>query len=446
MSLPRSAAPGTASWRPTLAHVRAGGLGVAFAVLALVLQRPDALVLGAPLLAVFAWGQVTRPVGQVRFDMRADRSTVREGESLALVVRAEAPVGTEALAVSLRPNAGVGIEPGNGAMVVVPERAARAGAPDDGDARDTAPERLVFTLGAQRWGRRIAGPGLVGGVSACGAYRFGPAGMPSGQFLALPRPSAFDAAAPVPRPRGLVGVHRSARPREGAEFYALREFRPGDRMRRVHWPRSIREGSLYVRATHADEDTHVALVLDAHQDLTPPDQGPSTLDLGVRSAAAVAEHFLGTGDRVGLTVLSAHRLRPIRPMTGRRHLRTLLVALARVTPRSGREDGPVRERLPHLSGALVVLVSPLASPDVAGLAARIAASGHTVLVIDVLGGARSTGAGASDLAWRIRALERAEEIHALRAHGVPVVPWVGPGSLDLVLRELAHRRPTVRQR
>ena len=36
------------------------------------------------------------------------------------------------------------------------------------------------------------------------------------------------------------------------------------------------------------------------------------------------------------------------------------------------------------------------------------------------------------LAWRIRRLDRSDEVHRLRAAGVPVVPWRGPGSLCLL--------------
>lgn len=451
MSLPTTAAPGRAAWRPTLAHTRAGGLAVLLTALGLVLRRTDLLVLAAPFVLVFTWGQLTRPQRALRFDLRADRSTLREGDTLTAQVRIWPSDGVEALAVSLRPAPHVTYQPHDGGVVIDP-RAEPSVA--DGD-----PIRIPFRVGATRWGQRTVGPGLVGAVSTVGAFRFGPGALQAAGFLALPRPTAFDAAAPLPHPRGLVGAHRSVRPGEGAEFYAIREFQLGDRTRRIHWPRSLREDRLFVRATHADQDAHVAVVLDAHQDLggtvngaSPSGRGaatPSTLDLGVRSAAAVSEHFLGTGDRVSLAVLSAHHRRPIPPGSGPQHLRRILTTLGRVTPLSGREDGPVRERLPHLrGGGLVVLVSPLASPDVASLAAGLTRSGHTVVVVDVMvEDARPPGAdGQIELAWRIRALERQDEIHALRSQGVPVVPWAGPGSLDLVLRGLARRGPTVRVR
>ena len=50
-------------WRITPLHVRAviGGLLVAF--LAVILRRPDLVVLATPLLAVALWGLLTRPTG-----------------------------------------------------------------------------------------------------------------------------------------------------------------------------------------------------------------------------------------------------------------------------------------------------------------------------------------------------------------------------------------------
>ena len=49
--------------------------------------------------------------------------------------------------------------------------------------------------------------------------------------FSLPEPAAFDSSAPAPHPRGLVGMHRSARPGQGSEFATLRPFQVGDRLR-----------------------------------------------------------------------------------------------------------------------------------------------------------------------------------------------------------------------
>ena len=76
----------------------------------------------------------------------------------------------------------------------------------------------------------------------------------------------------------------------------------------------------------------------------------------------------------------------------------------------------------------------------------IAEHGLTVLVIDCL----PTDITQSDpddpyvgIAWRIRLLEREREIRLVGEAGIAVVPWRGPGSLDVVLRDL-HRHAGAR--
>jgi hypothetical protein len=64
-----------------------------------------------------------------------------------------------------------------------------------------------------------------------------------------------------------------------------------------------------------------------------------------------------------------------------------------------------------------------------------------VLVVDTMPEdiATVTPEPARALAWRIRLLERASDVDRLQREGVPVVPWRGPGSLDIVLRDLNRR-------
>jgi uncharacterized protein (DUF58 family) len=70
----------------------------------------------------------------------------------------------------------------------------------------------------------------------------------------------------------------------------------GDRLRRIHWPVSLRTGTLHVTSTYGDEDSQIVLVVDGTSDLGPReglDGRPTSLDLTVRAAGAMAEHYLG---------------------------------------------------------------------------------------------------------------------------------------------------------
>src|SRR6185312_1797805 len=166
---------------------------------------------------------------------------------------------------------------------------------------------------------------------AFGGYRWAPDVVGSRPVTTVPLPDTFSARVPVPRPDGLVGQNRSHHPGDGGEFADIRRFRFGDRLRRVHWPVSIRTGQLHVTATHADQDSEILLLVDAMNDIGHSEgvQGASSsLDNAVRAAGAIAEHYLRTGDRVGLLVLGARDLPSLHAASGRGHLRRVLDVLS----------------------------------------------------------------------------------------------------------------------
>lgn len=418
-------------WRMTYAHARAfllSGLGVLVAVL---FRRPDLVVLVFPLILVTGWGLRARPAEAPTARLRQSHTMMREGETAYLRVDVTPIAGQDFSAVSAATSVYVEAPGGANSRVIA--------TPQPGVTLTSS-----VSLRATRWGRRRLGPVVFGGTSAWGAFRFGPQPVDALGVTVVPQPAAFDSSAPAPSPRGLVGGHRSNRPGDGSEFAGIRQFQWGDRLKRIHWSRSLRSGSLHVTTTHADQDTHVAVVLDAHYDLGRSegiDGRPSSLDLSVRAAAAVSEHFLAHGDRVSLRVLSHRAPMTVPAGTGSRQGVRILDTLARVVP-----GPPLDSRLPALRlrpGALVVVVSAMVSPDAATSAATLAGAGFSVVMIDTL---HNHVQPADDeplalVAWRIRMIERDHEIAAVIRRGVPVVPWVGPGSVDGVLRQLGrHRR------
>jgi hypothetical protein len=87
------------------------------------------------------------------------------------------------------------------------------------------------------------------------------------------------------------------------------------------------------------------------------------------------------------------------------------------------------------------VLTPLIEPTMVELANTLASRGMTTVVIDTLPEhlTKSPDDPSSAMAWRIRLLSRRAQVEALTGRGVPVVPWRGPGSLDRVLRDIAHR-------
>ena len=285
-------------------------------------------------------------------------------------------------------------------------------------------------------------------MSPWAAYQWGPMRADAVDVEVLPLAPVFDSAAPMPHPQGIVGIDRSARLGEGSEFATIRPFQTGDRLRRIHWPTTLRSRSVNVTATYSDQDSQVVVVVDAANDIGVSGGvhgSTSTLDATVRSAAALCEHYVRRGDRVALHITGSTRAEHVRASTGQRHLRQMLATLARVLPGGAVAVQAADPRMRVDPGALVCICSPLIASTTMERAADLVRRGLSLVVIDTLPDTVShlpddeAVDPAVSLAWRIRLLQRDAEVRAVATLGVPVVPWRGPGSLDQVLRQVSRR-------
>jgi uncharacterized protein (DUF58 family) len=275
--------------------------------------------------------------------------------------------------------------------------------------------------------------------------------MPEHGLSVLPQTAPYDSRAEVPQPDGLVGRHRSRRIGTGTEFEGIRHFATGDRLKRINWPVSLRTGELHVVTTRAEQDAGVWLVVDGLRDIGVSggiDGAASSLDLTVRAAAALAEHHIRTGDRVGLLVVAGDGAR-VRLGSGPRHLHRLQGTLARIRT-EGHSVAPDRLDLGAGAGSVVHVLSPMLFTPLVTATAALQRGGASVVVIDTLG-EREVGAdrlALASLAARMQKLERDERLRQLAGLGCPVVAWRGPGTLDTVLHQLARRArvPKVRAR
>jgi uncharacterized protein (DUF58 family) len=455
-------------WRATPALARALLAGLGLAGTAVVAGRPDLLVLGAPLLVWGVWSLLQRPTGWPAPTVRSGMAprVLREGQQGRLVARLRLPPATDAVWLTSDASESIALDPALGA------RTLRPAVPTSGQrwwlrALSTPPPpgqvtaEISLAVTPMRWGRRVLGRTQVGVTVAGGGFRWGPLVVPTAELTVLPVPVPAQTSAPAPHPVGLVGQHRSRSVGEGSELAGVRPFTPGDRLRRINWraslrPEAVRRGQLLVAATHADQDAGVLVVVDAVGDvgLSEGLQGrASSLDVTVRAAAGIVEHYLASGDRVGLQVLERRRVLTLPTHSGALHRRRALLMLAQ----TGQTAGPMTRRLiwsgsPQLtlggrSSSLVVLVSPLLSPRVLTQAVALSRHRATVVVVDTLPTEvvlpQLGRQWSRDLAWRLRVLEHDHTSRALVAAGLPLVVWHGPGSLDAVLRAVSRRPPSM---
>jgi uncharacterized protein (DUF58 family) len=132
------------------------------------------------------------------------------------------------------------------------------------------------------------------------------------------------------------GSRPERRPGHGDDLHGLRELRPGDDRRLVHWRKSAAVGRLLVVEREREQRRRVVLVLDNRGK-----HGPDGLDAPVARAAATARLLSGRGLEVGLATSGEL----LAPLPGPTQLRKLLRRLATLgdAPASAAPPNPRHE-------------------------------------------------------------------------------------------------------
>ncbi|HEY7176480.1 MAG TPA: DUF58 domain-containing protein, partial [Micromonosporaceae bacterium] len=318
----------TAGWVTTRAFGRAVMLTGLLLVAAVFLRRPDLVVLATPLAIGAALGLWRRPSAAPDVKMETATPTVSEGTDLeaSMTIANRDPIRYDLVVARLRTSEWLRVE--------------HAGRPYATAIRPG--ETVGIDLGgkALRWGRHVLGPTVAYAIAADGLL-ISPAGVaPYSDIRAFPDTEAFRANDSMPRAAGMIGFHRSRRPGEGGEMAGVRRFGPGDRLRRIDWRVSLRTRELHVVATLSDRDAEITILMDLlHESGVSGGVGAakSVLDVTVRAAAGIAEHYVTRGDRVGF-VEYGWPGRRLRASSGRRHYLTILEWLLDTRPSpEGRE-------------------------------------------------------------------------------------------------------------
>lgn len=254
----------------------------------------------------------------------------------------------------------------------------------------------------------------------------------------------------LPRPgrtRSSFGNYVARQYGTGLEPGEVRLFAPGDRVRQINWPASLRLGQLYVTQFHQERSADVVLLLDT---LAETGVSPDTsLDASVRAVAALASAYIARKDRVGLVEFGGY-LRWLKPAAGRRQLERLLraaVPAEQVFSYMARSlDYVPATALPRQ--ALVIAVSPLIDERFAKTVVDLAGRGYDVVLLAVSAVELTRRAlpdtAARDVACALWKLELAERVRQLRHQGITVVEWQPEQPLDAALAALARRAPAHR--
>lgn len=118
---------------------------------------------------------------------------------------------------------------------------------------------------------------------------------------------------------------------DSMQLRELREFRPGDALRKVAWKASARRGRLLVRDDEQEHRHLIWYVLDASVELWAGPPSRAALDDAIDRVASMVRLSLRIGDRVGLCIIGARTLARIAPDKGSAHEGRLMEALAHST-------------------------------------------------------------------------------------------------------------------
>jgi uncharacterized protein (DUF58 family) len=232
----------------------------------------------------------------------------------------------------------------------------------------------------------------------------------------------------------------------GTDFWGVREYYPGDPLRRLDWRLTARHPhKFFTKEFEQEEIADIGLILDARQKTNLRIGAGSLFEHAARATASLAEVFLRQGNRVSLLVYQRH-VASVFPGYGKLQLNRVLHTLAQITPESDDSFNslqflPIRMFSSH---SLIVIISPLMSGDWQFFR-RLRAYGYQVLLIspDLLDYAQHILPTDLDsrLATRLTRLERQIEIKQITQLWIPVIDWqVSQPLAPLVRNALRHTR------
>jgi uncharacterized protein (DUF58 family) len=239
-------------------------------------------------------------------------------------------------------------------------------------------ERAVVetTRRAHLRGVHVGGPVQLSTTAPLGFVRSRCALRVPGSITVVPRAVDLPRLTALEETRSAShGIEGGARAGAGLDYIGVRDYRPGDAVRAVHWRSVARTGRLIVREFEDEAHTAIALVLAGDDAGEPPD---SAFEALVTAAASIARVASGRGHRVDL----------IRPGAHLRDAGGGLEWLAAATP----TDAPLTPLVDRAVGATgrggaIVLLTPTtgrAAGDVANAVRRARNASCRVLVVRAL--------------------------------------------------------------
>lgn len=402
------------------------GLAALGLIAGLVSGRVELVALAAPfaLAAVAGWIVPREP--RLDAELALERERALEGDEISATLSLSAAAGLDRLDVFLP--LPPGMHPG-------------ASNPRALRLFPSVDEELELPLRCDRWGAYVLGPALVRVRDRLGFHTWESRAGGRVPLRVYPKVDTLRRLLPPFETQVYVG-NRLARTRgDGIEFADVREWVPGDRLRRINWRASARQGELWVNEQHPERNSDVVLFLDTFTDIGDGVRG--TLDMTVRAAASIAHRYLQHKDRVGLVSFGGF-LSWLVPGSGMRQLYRIADSLLQMDivlnfAVKGVDVLPPRSLPPK---ALVLALSPLLDTRSASAILDLRARGFDLVVIETSPVPFvDPGEGElADLSYRLWQLTRESLRARYEAASVAVVEWRDGEPLQVPFEEVVSFR------
>jgi uncharacterized repeat protein (TIGR01451 family) len=260
----------------------------------------------------------------------------------------------------------------------------------------------------------------------------------------------IDCVAPLAEPTAIplrnqtaqqVGTVTTNTGGSGVEFHTVREYRPGDPLKRIDWRRRARTGELATIEFREERAAIVVFVIDTRvEGYVTDDRGVSAVEYGIQATGAMGRALMDDGNRVGVASFGPSWTY-VPPGLGRDHevrLRDRLSLGEGFSPTPDRSNFVLGLSLRRIQkhapeNAQIVFCSPVVDELAVETVRRLEAHGHAVTVLspDVV--------GRESVGESVEGLERDERIRKIRQSYGRVVDWDVDEPLDVAL-EGARRR------
>lgn len=247
------------------------------------------------------------------------------------------------------------------------------------------------------------------------------------------------------QPKMYPGEMRVKMPGPGSEFFAIRDYMPGDPFKMINWKAYASTGRLLVNEKERESVSDVTIVFDSRTTSSYGMDSDNPNLYGARAAATLANFFLKRRDSVQLIVYS-DKVTTVKKGSGQKQLYELLTGLAGAEPKGDIPlSGIVDVAIPYMPRrSPVIIISSLDDDD----SLRKAVATMRVLEFDVTcispnslefeimaREKQKRRATVDPVAYEVLRLEREVLIQELRGYGVKILDWKPSIPITQILLE-----------